>query len=476
MFRLFAVSLLAFLLISLLSSCTAVYPYKTQYFDQMIDHFNFASHGNNTFKQRYLVSDQHWSIGKGPIFFYTGNEGPITSFLENTGLMFDIAPEFRALLVFAEHRFYGETLPFGNDSFIPENLGLLTIEQALADYAELILFLKQELKCPECKVVTFGGSYGGMLSAYMRFKYPNTVDGAIASSAPIYSVAGQGSQSYFFEDVTKSFGSGTTGKACVSTIRQAFITLNELADQGIKGLNEISSAFKLCKPLQDKTQIAHLQGWVRNAFTSMAMVNYPYPASFLGQLPAWPVSASCDLITSAKDPLKGLAAGAGLFYNGTKGSLKCMDVDSQYVECTDPTGCGLGNSAKAWDWQGCTEVTLPGGTNNVTDMFPVLPFTLEMRETYCKAKWNVVPKPTWLNVIMWGEDIKSASNIVFCNGALDPWRDGGVLRSPKPGSLDAYLIADGAHHLDLRGANPADPESVKLARQFEKDQITAWIK
>ena len=53
--------------------------------------------------------------------------------------------------------------------------------------------------------------------------------------------------------------------------------------------------------------------------------------------------------------------------------------------------------------KGCTEVTLPGGTNNVTDMFPVLPFTLEMRETYCKAKWNVVPKPTWLNVIMWGE-------------------------------------------------------------------------
>ncbi|XP_038064051.1 dipeptidyl peptidase 2-like [Patiria miniata] len=447
-----AITLVSFVLILCLSTTGASYPYKTDYFDQIIDHYNFASHDNKTFKQRYMVSEKDWKVRKGPIFFYTGNEGPITTFLENTGFMYDIAPEFNALLVFAEHRFYGESLPFGNQSFTTENMGLLTVEQALADYATLIMYLKESLKCPACKVVTFGGSYGGMLSAYMRFKFPNIVDGAIASSAPIYSTAGLGSQTYFFDDVTKAFESvPSTGPNCVASVRKAFIQINKLADEGKEGLSNISSTFKLCKPLTDKTQIPHLQGWVRNAFTSMAMGNYPYNATFLGQMPAWPVNVSCGLIVDAPstNPMQGLANAAFLFYNGTQGKLKCMDINTEFVECADPTGCGLGDNAKAWDWQACTEVTLPAGSNNVTDMFPSLPFNEKTREAYCSLKWKVAPKPTWLNVMMWGKDIESASNIVFCNGALDPWRGGGVLVNPNPANLDVCLIYEGAHHLDL---------------------------
>lgn len=139
------------------------------------------------------------------MFFYAGNEGDIESFWNNTGFMFDIAPLFQALVVFPEHRYYGKTLPFGDASFDLNNIGYLSVEQALADYAVFLTELKQKYNLTDSRnpIIAFGGSYGGILAAYMRYKYPNLVKGALAASAPIYLTAGLAPSTLFFQDVTK---------------------------------------------------------------------------------------------------------------------------------------------------------------------------------------------------------------------------------------------------------------------------------
>jgi len=159
--------------------------HTTNFFEQKIDHFSFAL--NKTFKQRYHVRDQFWKSG-GPIIYYIGAEERID--YPREGFMMKVAEEVGGLLVDAEHRFYGESQPFEgtmheNFGKIEQN-GYLTSWQALADYATLISHLKSSKPGAEkSPVIAYGGSYGGMLSAWMRVKYPHLIDGAISSSAPM---------------------------------------------------------------------------------------------------------------------------------------------------------------------------------------------------------------------------------------------------------------------------------------------------
>lgn len=73
------------------------------------------------------------------------NWGP-ACILHLQGFMWDIAPMYSAMLVFVEHRYYGQSMPFGVDSFRDlDHLKYLTTEQALADFAVLITALQNGL-------------------------------------------------------------------------------------------------------------------------------------------------------------------------------------------------------------------------------------------------------------------------------------------------------------------------------------------
>jgi hypothetical protein len=121
-----------------LSSCSV------RYYDQTLDHFSFESPPQPTFKQRYVVCDRNWARnadGRGPIFFYFGNEADVFLYVNHTGLMWENAAAMGAAMVFAEHRYYGQSAPFPDGT--AGCLRWLTTDQALADYAQLIRYFKE---------------------------------------------------------------------------------------------------------------------------------------------------------------------------------------------------------------------------------------------------------------------------------------------------------------------------------------------
>jgi lysosomal Pro-X carboxypeptidase len=160
------------------------------FFTQPLDHF--APRGKSpTFQQRYCIYDGYAAnatesgiIGRAPILLYTGNESPLEQYINHTGLMWELAPQLHARVVFVEHRYEGQSVP----NLTKNCLAYGSTMQALADYADILqlhLNRHSENNDPIAPVIAFGGSYGGMLSAWMRMKYPHLVAGAIAASAPI---------------------------------------------------------------------------------------------------------------------------------------------------------------------------------------------------------------------------------------------------------------------------------------------------
>jgi len=53
------------------------------------------------------------------------------------------------------------------------------------DYLAVIKNFTETHGLTNSPVITFGGSYGGMLAAWMRMKYPHKIWGALAASAPV---------------------------------------------------------------------------------------------------------------------------------------------------------------------------------------------------------------------------------------------------------------------------------------------------
>lgn len=487
-----------------LASATDI-KYETRYFTQPVDHFNFQNQAK--FKQKVLVNFDFWketndgqSNPPGPIFFYTGNEGPVEAFADNSGFIFELAEQFKAGLVFAEHRYYGVSLPFGEEqSFTQEKIGYLSIDQALNDFANILVGYR------DSQVITFGGSYGGMLSAYMRAKFPHLVHGAVSASSPIkwihFPMESQESSPVTLNEnvvdtkirftsekdlkITGNFFTAVTNDyrnfapECAAKLKAGFDHVGHLIKT--EQYQDLLTQTKQCNPsfFKTKDDFMVIAEWLRNTFVIMAMMDYPYETEFMWPLPQWPVDEACKkALDENLTPFQGLMQAITVAYNMTE--QDCYDAQKDYIHCADPTGCGLGLSSIAWDYQACTEIYLPGQNSNYMDMFVKSSWNSTIREEYCLKKFNVVPDNEKLKTTY--SLLEDASRIIYSNGGKDPWGPGGVTQDDyfiDQGASDkqlySFYIPSGAHHLDLRGHHEGDPEDVIEVRNSYVEILKKWL-
>jgi lysosomal Pro-X carboxypeptidase len=74
------------------------------------------------------------------------------------------------------------------------------------------------------------------------------------------------------------------------------------------------------------------------------------------------------------------------------------------------------------------------------------------------------------------------SNVVWSNGALDPWSRLGVTEDSDfldvlddSKGLEAVFLENGAHHLDFFWSRDDDAEDVRSARARETELVRRWI-
>ena len=433
--------------------------YETKWFDQNIDHFTFLN--NTKFKQRYLVDKSHWKPGC-VIFFYCGNEADIEYLARTMGLVWEIAPEFNAMLVFAEQRYQGRSLPFGLKSLSePKYTGYLTSTQVLADYAKLIDFIKSDITgAMNSPVVAFGGSLGGQYAAWLRMKYPSVIAGAVASSAPIFQFSMDCGTQYSL--VTKAF-ERDGGLQCVEVIRRSWNVLEKLG-LSKKGRESITKIFSLCEPLKTFQNVYQLRDKLALSYLFLSMENYPHPTI---SKPAWPIKSVCNDIKEVKkngqDLLADLANGLSVYFNRSR-SLKCLHLPRDGKEF-------LG----AWNYQSCTEMLYPLCSDGVRDMYYKSSWDVKEMGKICEKTWGTKPDTSRVRLQYGDHDISEHSNIVFSNGDMDPWAGGGV-RNNISDSMVAINIEHGAHNYDLLFSHKEDLPSVREAREKEKIYIRSWIK
>uniref|UniRef100_A0A7R9WFY5 Prolylcarboxypeptidase n=1 Tax=Pseudictyota dubia TaxID=2749911 RepID=A0A7R9WFY5_9STRA len=468
---------------------------------QRVDHFN--NKDQRTWSNRYYKSTKYFGGAGSPIFIVVGGESGL-----NHGMLYPfvtdiLAKKFQAAVLQIEHRFYGPYWPLANPTN-SELVDLLTPHQALTDMVQLTRHVRdsaftacsaEKTSKDYCPVVSIGASYAGFLSALFRFAYPDFVDIAYASGAPLLMYGQARPNTVYYDIVTAAADRALPG--CSDHVRMTLEEVYESIDS-CQSLQEAASSVGICPEglpsleIQDKEDLKYaINTQLAYAFSNYNMDAYPpgnttlYEACKIFEDPTLNTLKTIETFFQAKMENEALEErGCDLAWIKCDDSIqatinkkaKCFDISED--DDDEPSEDGS-NDEFMWNFQTCTNGPIfLAGYSNASLLVPMKATYQDLRVD-CQEEFgeHIEPHP-WELVQKWNfvDGIGNQSYILFTNGMQDMWMGGSITWNISDTVL-ALNFENGAHHSDLSHQGPTDRDTPDLKEGFGQIEkiLGGWL-
>merc|ERR1712002_375010 len=428
-------------------------PYKNappaQMFQQELDHFSATE--TRTWNQRYWENMEFYNDG-GPAFIMIGGEGEASAGWMQCGQWYKWAEQQGAAMFQLEHRYYGKSQPVEDMS--TENMVYLSSRQGLEDLGHFIAAMNRKHSLSGAWI-TFGGSYPGSLSAWMRLRFPHLVSGAVSSSGPLLAKLD------FLEylQVVKD-ALDTTGPGCNIALTEA-ITQAEMMLKDQEAWDLLSSLFLTCSPLDGDNEMD------AKSFIEMLIDNLAGVVQYNGNN-NMNISTLCSIMTDETfaSPLERLAVVNSMMLEEAGEPCIMHDYESFLNIISNTKWSGHGVGYRQWIWQTCTEFGWYQTTNQPSGVYGSS-LDLGFFERWCQDAFGDyftherMKKNVEASNIEYGGITPDVRNVVFVHGTVDPWHAMGVLQNLSEDAV-SILIPGTSHCADMYGDSEED--SVELVR------------
>jgi len=441
---------------------------ELEYIQQRLD--NFDPTNNGTWQMRYYRNDEFFAHG-GPIFIYVGGEWTISANSLRGGHMFDMAQMLSGQMFYTEHRYYGSSSPTPDASV--ENMRYLNIEQALADLAHFISYIRE--RHPEyqnSEIIMVGGSYSATMVAWFRQKYPHLTAGAWSSSAPMLVKV----DFLEYKEVVGASIRSVGGEECYQRLSRAFNQAEQLISD--ESFDEFSTLFRTCDEMSDNDPYDKMIMFYTLSELLAGVVQYHRSGDIEG---------FCEVLLHQSDTEEtDLQAFVRWYTRQVFGSNPGIDdcIDAKFEsDVTLHRNITWGSDAtrssmRQWFFQTCNEFgwyeTSGSRFQPFGSSFPVDKF-----HRWCRDVYGDMFTAEFIQVnaerknVLYGGLNPNVNNVYFTHGLIDPWRVMGVQNDINEHS-PADIIPDASHCNDLSSNSPNDSPRMREVRNRIYNLVRLW--